>query len=368
MLQYHADFVSSVTMLLCNYISPILASYFVTCVLRNEREKKKISLLSTLLLPCRDNVNVFILFSHSETQTRASLSLSSSTQLHSRIALTETIYSQLSRNYLENLHLDILILARASSLNFPFPREESEESSMRNEMKNQRECTSVAILSQYRSESRKGENLGKKKKKKKNSNRLPALQTSTSTSPLIPWGNLVFNSSSTLNLRPCALPNEFSPLESTARQSAHRLAKHIIEINGSNLISIRSSRYRSRATTSVPSTPLRATTLGHKRPAATPLPPKPTHLPLSLFHPLTLPSVQSFVHSILLHRRHRHHHHHHHHHHSRNAGKKFLSRGGWQRSHASQVSRSPRVATKTAFSCRESNRSNEFVSTFGHGG
>ena len=142
MLQYHADFVSSVTMLLCNYISPILASYFVTRVLRNEREKKKISLLSTLLLPCRDNVNVFILFSHSETQTRASLSLSSSTQLHSRIALTETIYSQLSRNYLENLHLDILILARASSLNFPFPREESEESSMRNEMKNQRECTS----------------------------------------------------------------------------------------------------------------------------------------------------------------------------------------------------------------------------------
>lgn len=76
MLQYHADFVSSVTMLLCNYISPILASYFVTRVLRNEREKKKISLLSTLLLPCRDNVNVFILFSHSETQTRASLSLS----------------------------------------------------------------------------------------------------------------------------------------------------------------------------------------------------------------------------------------------------------------------------------------------------
>lgn len=76
MLQYHADFVSSVTMLLCNYISRILASYFVTRVLRNEREKKKISLLSTLLLPCRDNVNVFILFSHSETQTRASLSLS----------------------------------------------------------------------------------------------------------------------------------------------------------------------------------------------------------------------------------------------------------------------------------------------------
>lgn len=102
MLQYHADFVSSVTMLLCNYISPILASYFVTRVLRNEREKKKISLLSTLLLPCRDNVNVFILFSHSETQTRASLSLS---LLFYTIAFTNCSYrnnllatlSQLSR-------------------------------------------------------------------------------------------------------------------------------------------------------------------------------------------------------------------------------------------------------------------------------
>lgn len=112
--------------------------------------------------------------------------------------------------------------------------------------------------------------------------RLPALQMSTSTSSLMPRGNLVFNSSSTVNLCLC-LPTvfSFSPgSASTARQSAHRLAKQRMESNGSNLISISSISGPNDTSAFFPL----CTQLGHKRPVV--LPPTPTHLPLLLFHPL----------------------------------------------------------------------------------
>lgn len=112
--------------------------------------------------------------------------------------------------------------------------------------------------------------------------RLPALQMSTSTSSLMPRGNLVFNSSSTVNLCLC-LPTVFSfssGSASTARQSAHRLAKQRMESNGSNLISISSISDPNDTSAFFPL----CTQLGHKRPVV--LPPTPTHLPLLLFHPL----------------------------------------------------------------------------------
>lgn len=112
--------------------------------------------------------------------------------------------------------------------------------------------------------------------------RLPALQMSTSTSSLMPRGNFVFNSSSTVNLCLC-LPTvfSFSPgSASTARQSAHRLAKQRMESNGSNLISISSISGPNDTSAFFPL----CIQLGHKRPVV--LPPTPTHLPLLLFHPL----------------------------------------------------------------------------------